>query len=178
MWRNNESFVERVQELPFRSIHTVNNATKHYWDLSPSGLDQIRHSRARHLKACEPTPHLGWAGRGAGLVGGTAGLADLTPVKAAEARAAEGDPRPVYTWAGPPGTKMSLVRSYTPSHGGAPRLIAAANSRVSLGVWDTGTGAFLGDKARSRTAVYSTSSPTSGPRMAAPESPRAREEAS
>jgi WD40 repeat protein len=70
----------------------------------------------------------------------TPSLGDLTPV-AAKARAAEGDPRPVYTWAGPPGTKMSLVRSFNPSDGGAPRLVAAD---AFLCVWDTGTGAFLG----------------------------------
>jgi WD40 repeat protein len=74
----------------------------------------------------------------AGLVG-TTSPGDLTPV------AAEGDPRLVYTWAGPPGTKMSLVRSYTPSHGGAPRLVAnVEGADGTLGVWDTRTGAFLG----------------------------------
>jgi hypothetical protein len=79
----------------------------------------------------------------AGLVG-TAGLADLTPV-AADAGAVEGDPRPVYTWAGPPGTQMNLVGSYLPSNGGAPRLVAAGGGAgAALGVWDTGTGALLG----------------------------------
>jgi WD40 repeat protein len=78
----------------------------------------------------------------AGLVG-TMQLAGLTPV-AAEAGAAEGDPRLVYTWAGPSGFKMSLVRSYLPSNGGAPRLVAAGEGDTSaLCVWDTGTGAFL-----------------------------------
>jgi hypothetical protein len=63
---------------------------------------------------------------------------------AAEAGAAEGDPRPVYTWAGPSGSEMSLVRSYTPSDGGVPRLVANVGDGVSLCVWDTGTGAFWG----------------------------------
>jgi WD40 repeat protein len=73
-------------------------------------------------------------------------LADLTPLVAAEAGAAlEGDPRPVYTWAGPSGRALSLVRSYTPSDGGAPRLVAdVGGADAFLGVWDTGTGAFLG----------------------------------
>jgi WD40 repeat protein len=69
-------------------------------------------------------------------------MVDLTPV-AAEAGAAEGDPRPVYTWEGPPASTSSLVRSYAPSNGGAPRLVAGVGFGHSLGVWDTGTGAFL-----------------------------------
>jgi hypothetical protein len=73
---------------------------------------------------------------------GTTVLADLTPV-AAEAGAAEGDPRPVYTWVGPSG-HQGRVRSYPPSGGGAPRLVAAVRDGASLGVWDTGTGALLG----------------------------------
>jgi hypothetical protein len=77
------------------------------------------------------------AGRGADE------LADLTPV-AAEAGAAEGDPRPVYTWTGPVGSRLSMVRSYTPPGGGAPRLVADLGFGAALGVWDTGTGAFLG----------------------------------
>jgi hypothetical protein len=72
------------------------------------------------------------------------GLADLTPV-AAEAGAAEGDPRPVYTWAGSSRyDTVGVVRSYPPSGGGAPRLVAGLGPSASLGVWDTGTGAFLG----------------------------------
>jgi WD40 repeat protein len=80
----------------------------------------------------------------AGLVG-TAGLPDLTPV-AAEAGAAQGNPQPVYTWTGPEGGGEGLVRSYTPSDGGAPRLVAVAGGvpGANLGVWDTATGAFLG----------------------------------
>jgi WD40 repeat protein len=74
---------------------------------------------------------------------GTALLPDLTPV-AAEAGAAEGDPRPVYTWTGPQAIIKGLVCSYRPSDGGAPRLVADLGGRGSLGVWDTGTGAFLG----------------------------------
>jgi hypothetical protein len=38
----------------------------------------------------------------------------------------------------------SLVRSYPPSGGGAPRLVADLGTGVILGVWDTKTGAFLG----------------------------------
>jgi hypothetical protein len=77
----------------------------------------------------------------AGLVGTTL-LPDLTPV-AAEAGVAEGAPRLVYTWA------RSLLRSYTPAEGGAPRLVATVSGGEDrywdfLGVWDTGTGAFLG----------------------------------
>jgi hypothetical protein len=77
----------------------------------------------------------------AGLVGTTV-LADLTPV-AAEAGAAEGDIRWVYTWEGLPGNWMSKVRSYPPSDGGAPRLVAMVGTDCCMGVWDTGTGAFL-----------------------------------
>jgi hypothetical protein len=69
--------------------------------------------------------------------------ADLTPV-AAEAGAAEGDPRPVYTWMGSLGSRLSMVGSYPPSGGGAPRLVAHIRAGVTLSVWDTGTGAFLG----------------------------------
>jgi hypothetical protein len=92
----------------------------------------------------------------AGLVG-AAPLADLTPV-AAETGAAEGDPQPVYTWEGPLDHTLATVRSYPPSNGGAPRLVAAGGVNADLGVWCT-------------------SSPTSGPRTAAPGSPRARMEA-
>jgi WD40 repeat protein len=71
--------------------------------------------------------------------------ADLTPV-AAEAGVAEGDPRPVYTWAGPARNMQGLVRSYTPSDGGAPRLVVLhTGDGTSLGVWNTGTGALLQD---------------------------------
>jgi hypothetical protein len=66
----------------------------------------------------------------AGLVDIT-DLPDLTPV-AAEAGAAEGDPRPVYTWAGPPVEGRSIVRSYPPSDGGAPRLVVASGSDESI----------------------------------------------
>jgi hypothetical protein len=83
----------------------------------------------------------------AGLVG-TTDVPSLTPV-AAEGGAAEGGLRPVYTWAGPPDSEMSgAVRSYTPSSGGAPRLVAHVRASVTRGhrlcVWDTGAGAFLG----------------------------------
>jgi WD40 repeat protein len=69
-------------------------------------------------------------------------MEDLTPV-APEAGAAEGDPRPVYTWAGHWGTELTLVRSFTPSDGDAPRLIATAGGGLNLCVWDTETGALL-----------------------------------
>jgi hypothetical protein len=78
----------------------------------------------------------------AGLVGITL-QPDLTPV-AAEAGAAEGDPRPIYTWAGSSGGVLGFVSSYLPSDGGAPRLVAVGGDHAALGVWDTGTGAFLG----------------------------------
>jgi WD40 repeat protein len=71
---------------------------------------------------------------------GTIHLGDLRPV-AAEAGAAEGDPRPVYTWTAPRWWG-GIVRSYTPSDGGAPRLVA--DHGAALGVWDTGSGALLG----------------------------------
>jgi WD40 repeat protein len=78
----------------------------------------------------------------AGLVG-TMRLAGLTRL-AAEAGAAEGDPRPVFTWAGPSRyDTLCVVRSYLPSGGGAPRLVAVVGNNDVLGVWDTGTGAFL-----------------------------------
>jgi hypothetical protein len=78
----------------------------------------------------------------AGLVG-TTRLGDLAPVAAGEG-AAEGGPRLVYTWAGPVGNTLSRVRSYLPSGGGAPRLVADVGPYTKLGVWDTATGAFLG----------------------------------
>jgi hypothetical protein len=70
-------------------------------------------------------------------------LPDLTPV-AAEAKVAEGDPRPVYTCEGPSWVKMGLVRSYTAADGSDPRLVANVGLGLTLAVWDTGTGAFLG----------------------------------
>jgi hypothetical protein len=82
------------------------------------------------------TPRLGCGGRAVDQMTNLAAVA-------AEAGAAEGDPRPLYTKAGPWGIELSLVRSYPPSDGGAPRLVATAGD-VILGVWDTGTGAFLG----------------------------------
>jgi WD40 repeat protein len=75
----------------------------------------------------------------AGLVG-TVTLADLTPVTG-KTGAAEGGPRPIYTWAGPSGGEEGTVRSYPPSGGAATRLVAALHEY--LGVWDTGSGAFL-----------------------------------
>jgi hypothetical protein len=65
-----------------------------------------------------------------------------------KAGGAEGDPRPVYTWEGRGDHVLTLVRSYTPSGGGAPRLVAILYGNRDrhwfLGVWDTGTGAFVG----------------------------------
>jgi hypothetical protein len=68
---------------------------------------------------------------------------------AAKAGAAEGDPRVVYyTWEGPLCTLvLGKVRSYLPSDGGAPRLVAGVWKEAGpacLCVWDTGTGTFLG----------------------------------
>jgi hypothetical protein len=71
-------------------------------------------------------------------------LEDLTPVPA-EAGAAEGDPRLVYSWTGASRyDTFAVVRSYTPSDGGAPRLVALVGDNNVVGVWETGTGAFLG----------------------------------
>jgi hypothetical protein len=57
--------------------------------------------------------------------------------------AAEGDPRLVYTWQGPSTNETHLLlRSFVPSDGGAPRLVAYIGASL-LGVWDTGTGAFM-----------------------------------
>jgi hypothetical protein len=63
---------------------------------------------------------------------------------AAEPGAGEGDPELAYTWQGRPTNEPDLLlRSYTPSEGGSPRLVAYVGSGAPLGVWDTGTGAFL-----------------------------------
>jgi WD40 repeat protein len=71
-------------------------------------------------------------------------LPDLTAV-AHEGGAAEGDPRPVYTFQSDMNHQRLLVRSYTPSDGGPPRLVAnvCAGSDRLLSVWDSRTGAFL-----------------------------------
>jgi hypothetical protein len=73
----------------------------------------------------------------------TSHLPDLTPV-APEPGAAEGDPRPVYT-CHEEGRSPGPLRSYTPSGGGAPRLVTPANVDTTgcLGVWDSGSGAWL-----------------------------------
>jgi hypothetical protein len=70
-------------------------------------------------------------------------MTDLRRV-APEAGAAEGDPRLVFTRSGRWGRELGLVGSYPPSDGGAPRLVGSAGVGALLGVWDTGTGAFLG----------------------------------
>jgi hypothetical protein len=111
-------------------------------------------------------------------------MPDLRPV-AAEAGAAEGDPRLVYTWAGLSKAMMSLARSYLPSDGGAPRLVAAGRVEDEdtrrLASWACGTPApapsWGGCVAASLGAGAGVLSPTSGPRTAAPGSPRARMEA-
>jgi hypothetical protein len=65
----------------------------------------------------------------------------MVPLAAHERERAEGDPRHAFEWKGP---IYGAPRSYPPSDGGAPRLVMAArSSQPSLGVWDTGTGAFL-----------------------------------
>jgi WD40 repeat protein len=74
----------------------------------------------------------------------------LTPV-VARAGGAEGDdgaPHLVYTWQGHDHHVLTLLRSYTPSGGGSPRLVATHyGGKIHhwfLSVWDTGTGAFVG----------------------------------
>jgi WD40 repeat protein len=71
----------------------------------------------------------------------------LMPVSV-EAGGAEGDPHLVYTWQGHEKHVLNLLRSYIPSGGGVPRLVATLYGGLDrpsvLGVWDTGTGAFLG----------------------------------
>jgi hypothetical protein len=57
----------------------------------------------------------------------------------------EGDSRRVYTWEGNEGDRsVAPVRTYLPSNEGVPRLVAAVGPNGALGVWATGTGAFLG----------------------------------
>jgi WD40 repeat protein len=73
-------------------------------------------------------------------------LPDLTPVGPGEEGVAEGSPRLVFTWAFPAGPASVPVTSYTPSDGGAPRLVASIgldDGSPCVGVWDTSTGAFL-----------------------------------
>jgi hypothetical protein len=74
-------------------------------------------------------------------------LADLIPVAAQTGKGREGDPFRVYRGHIPHCTGVSYLDSYTPSDGGAPRLVADINLEACgtsiLGVWDTGTGAFL-----------------------------------
>jgi hypothetical protein len=71
----------------------------------------------------------------------------LTPV-VDEDKGAEGDPRLVYTWQGRDRHSLTLVRSCTPSGGGAPRLVATSKEgegrNSAFNVWDTGNGAFVG----------------------------------
>jgi hypothetical protein len=86
----------------------------------------------------------------AGLVEAAPDLPDLTPV-AQEEGEEQGGPRLVYTfeharevgW-----TRLCAVRSYSPSDGGSPRLVATlllgAHCFDGLGVWDSRSGAYLG----------------------------------
>jgi hypothetical protein len=77
-------------------------------------------------------------------------LPDLTPV-APGGEGAEGDARLVFTWQAETTNTTSfyeLFRSYLPSGGGAPRLIAdlpraGTMDERCLGVWDSGTSALL-----------------------------------
>jgi hypothetical protein len=75
----------------------------------------------------------------------TTRLPDLTPV-AHESGSGEGDPRPVYTCQIEEGLALGPLRSYTPSDGGAPRLMARVKVGAirCLGVWESSTGASLG----------------------------------
>jgi hypothetical protein len=75
----------------------------------------------------------------------TTRLPDLTPLAPEPGLAAEGDPRPVYTCQLEGGLAIGPLRSYTPSDGGAPRLVARGNVDLTrcLGVWDSGSGAWL-----------------------------------
>jgi hypothetical protein len=64
-------------------------------------------------------------------------------------------------------SRLSMVRSYTPSDGSGPRLVAAGGgAQASLEVWDTGTGVYLGALPCPQGA--GNISPTRGPRTAAP----------
>jgi hypothetical protein len=78
------------------------------------------------------------------LIAETTHLPDLTPV-APEAAWAEGDPRPIYTCQVTTAHRISTVESYAPSDGSAPRLMAnlGMGQDRCVGVWDTGTGAFV-----------------------------------
>jgi hypothetical protein len=114
----------------------------------------------------------------AGLLGSN-GLQDLTPV-AAGAGAAEGTPRPVYTWTGRWGKDVSLVGSYPPPDGGAPRLVAIVGGR---GRWRLGR---VGRRHRRLPGGSAVPQPAlscsyfphlPAPRMAAPGSPQALTEA-
>jgi hypothetical protein len=73
-------------------------------------------------------------------------LPDLTVAAPVEG-AAEGGPRPLFTFACrvARAPQCISVRSYTPFNGGRLRLLAivAKDEGSCMGVWDTGTGAFL-----------------------------------
>jgi WD40 repeat protein len=74
---------------------------------------------------------------------GTVTLPDLVPV-AAEVGAAEGDPRLVYTWIGPSRGAIGHGPLVHPVRWGRSPLVYNIGPDTTLGVWDTGTGAFLG----------------------------------
>jgi hypothetical protein len=78
------------------------------------------------------------------LIAETTRLPDLTPV-APEAGLVEGVPRRIYTCQVTTAHRISTLGAYTPSDGSAPRLTAnlTLGQDRCVGVWDTGTGAFV-----------------------------------
>jgi hypothetical protein len=77
---------------------------------------------------------------------GSMHLPDLTPA-APEPGALEGRPRHVYTWEIDSGHGGVCLAWYNPLGSGGARLVAGFRLKdgTCLGVWDTGTGAFVGD---------------------------------
>jgi hypothetical protein len=75
------------------------------------------------------------------------GLLNLTRVAAREAKGETGSPDLIYTLQADTRRTCNCLGSYIPSHGSATRLVATftlSPSDFCPGVWDTGTGAFLG----------------------------------
>jgi WD40 repeat protein len=110
----------------------------------------------------------------AGLVS-TIHLPNLTPV-IADGEGSEGDPRPLFTLEATSGPASRLIRSYTPTDGGSPRLVARLYKFASdpcLHVWDSGTGVCLRaleglDPVHEFTEVMTYQRPSDGrPRIAA-----------